>query len=799
MDCVLSLENVSKFYTSASNVVVGLNRIQLSFRRGEFVAITGESGSGKTTLSNVMGGMLGYEGGEMYFEGRPTSHYDSGDWERYRRDNISFISQNYGILPGATVLANVLSALRLVGMEQQQARENARQILEQVELWPLRSRRAAKLSSGQKQRLSIARALAKPAPILIADEPTGNLDPENSAKVISLLAQAAKDRLVLIVTHEFDEVRDHVTRHIRLQDGNLVTDAQLRPAPAVEGGLRRMQQRKEMGGYVARLQLKSRPVWSALMTLFFTLTAFAVFVFLGAFIVALDDTDTRIYDSSAFLNGSPERIVVSAKDFQPLGPEDYEKLANLEYVQSVERNGYVSDVQYSYRDGVDYTTIRTEQLLGSWDNPIHTIQITYQPHKSAPYLQTVPVLPQGQTFLKEGREPESFYEVVAHSAEGFAIGEKVKVFLTNRRYWGYNTYLELEFTVVGITDHGKGLYFDEDVGRYCQHVAHTTQGNDYYQFIPAPEPNYNLYSHIPQDTMDAVADRFSYELRVLEGCVHNSVMVSMSNQVGGDGVLQLKVPNVNLKQEGLEPTDWENLVVISTPPVIHVYYPDPYIEGETVHETICSYRPHKTPMFTRLIYVNQETFDVLCWNQPSEQVSLTIADYAYTDRVIQALDEMGYVGASPFQLGSTKVDEEKAAQREQTLTVCLLALMAVIALQVVMLRAMFGVQTDSYVLLRNIGLVSKGARRSVLLQFMLFTVLGQLLGGGGIYLCSHLGVRRIVEVTKYLPPAYVAVLSAVHILAALVAAMWVQRILRKQVYPTAGRFADLQLDEEVAQ
>ena len=142
MKPVISLEKVSKFYTSASNVVVGLNNIQLSFCRGEFVAITGESGSGKSTLSNVMGGILGYEGGEMLFEGRPTSHFDSGDWERYRRDNISFISQNYGILPGATVLSNVLTALRLAGMDKQEAGENARQILEQVELWHLRGRRA---------------------------------------------------------------------------------------------------------------------------------------------------------------------------------------------------------------------------------------------------------------------------------------------------------------------------------------------------------------------------------------------------------------------------------------------------------------------------------------------------------------------------------------------------------------------------------------------------------------------------------------------------------------------------------
>ena len=218
---LIKLENLSKYYTSGQQVVMGLHNINLQFSRGEFVAITGESGSGKSTLSHVLGGILPYESGEFYLNGQPTSHYDGQNWEQYRRDNISFISQNYGILPGATVLSNVVTALRLTGMDKRTAKAEAEAILQQVDLWQLRHRRAAKLSSGQKQRLSIARALAKPAPILIADEPTGNLDPENSQKVIDLLAQAAKTRLVLLVTHEFSEAEDYATRHLVLQDGNV--------------------------------------------------------------------------------------------------------------------------------------------------------------------------------------------------------------------------------------------------------------------------------------------------------------------------------------------------------------------------------------------------------------------------------------------------------------------------------------------------------------------------------------------------------------------------------------------------
>ena len=221
---LIRLDNLSKYYTSGQNVVVGLYGLDLQFHRGEFIAITGESGSGKSTLSHVLGGILPYESGDLYFDGQPTSHYDSADWERYRRDNISFISQSYSILLSATVLENVVSALRLAGMDKGQARQEAKAILQKVELWELRRRRAAKLSSGQKQRLSIARALAKPAPILIADEPTGNLDSQNTSEVITLLKETSQkyEQTIVMITHS-RSIAQTADRILQVSDG-ILTD-----------------------------------------------------------------------------------------------------------------------------------------------------------------------------------------------------------------------------------------------------------------------------------------------------------------------------------------------------------------------------------------------------------------------------------------------------------------------------------------------------------------------------------------------------------------------------------------------
>lgn len=225
---LLRLENVSKYYVNGKNVVVGLQQVSLTFQRGEFVAVTGESGSGKSTLGRILAGILPYESGQMYVNSGPTSHFDTEDWESYRRKQVAFISQDYGILPGVTVWDHVLSALRMSGISPELWEEKGRQILETVELWDLRRRRGGKLSSGQKQRLAIARAMAKPSSILIADEPTENLDRENSQKVLQLLALAAKERLVILITHEFSEAEPYVTRHISLHDGRVSTNTALR-------------------------------------------------------------------------------------------------------------------------------------------------------------------------------------------------------------------------------------------------------------------------------------------------------------------------------------------------------------------------------------------------------------------------------------------------------------------------------------------------------------------------------------------------------------------------------------------
>ena len=223
-ETILRLQNISKYYYSDTSVTQALRKINLEFSMGEFVAITGESGGGKSTLLNVISGMLPFDEGEMYFRGEPTFQYDDQDWEEYRRNKIGFVFQDYSLINHYTALDNILAALVIQGKDPESSKEEAMAYLEQVGLTEQAAQRASQLSSGQKQRLSIARALAKNTDIIVADEPTGNLDSETGEQIVEILERLSHEKLVIMVTHNYDQAEPYVTRRIRLHDGEVVTD-----------------------------------------------------------------------------------------------------------------------------------------------------------------------------------------------------------------------------------------------------------------------------------------------------------------------------------------------------------------------------------------------------------------------------------------------------------------------------------------------------------------------------------------------------------------------------------------------
>ena len=220
---MLKLKNICKIYNVGDTKVTALKDLSLEFRESEFVSILGHSGCGKTTLLNIIGGLDNYSEGDLFINGKSTKDFSNSDWDTYRNHSIGFVFQSYNLIPHQSVLANVELALTLSGVSKVERRKRATKALEMVGLGDQLNKKPNQMSGGQMQRVAIARALVNNPDILLADEPTGALDSETSIQIMELLKEIAKDKLVIMVTHNPDLATEYSSRIIRLSDG-VVTD-----------------------------------------------------------------------------------------------------------------------------------------------------------------------------------------------------------------------------------------------------------------------------------------------------------------------------------------------------------------------------------------------------------------------------------------------------------------------------------------------------------------------------------------------------------------------------------------------
>lgn len=222
---MLQIQHICKEYRTGTLVQKALDDVSLNFRDNEFVAILGPSGSGKTTFLNIIGGLDRYDSGDLIINGISTKKYKDRDWDSYRNHTIGFVFQSYNLIPHQTVLANVELALTISGISGKERRERAIKALEEVGLGEQIHKKPNQMSGGQMQRVSLARALVNNPDILLADEPTGALDSETSIQVMDLLKEVAKDRLVVMVTHNPELAYQYATRIVKVKDGKLLEDS----------------------------------------------------------------------------------------------------------------------------------------------------------------------------------------------------------------------------------------------------------------------------------------------------------------------------------------------------------------------------------------------------------------------------------------------------------------------------------------------------------------------------------------------------------------------------------------------
>lgn len=372
---MIKLNSVSKFYYSKGIIASGITKVSLELDVGEFVVITGESGSGKSTLLNVISGLDTYEEGEMYINGEETSHYTSKDFEFCRKKYIGNIFQNFNLINSYTVYQNVELVMLIKGASKKETKKKVLEIVEKVGLTEYANTKVSKLSGGQKQRVAIARALAKETSVIVADEPTGNLDSQSAQGIIQLLKELAENRLIIVVTHNFDQFADQATRVIKMHDGRIVEDKTVAAGGAkrgvasegigeakrevIEEGIGEGTQagigetvetveesaREIRGGSMVRLGARNTfniPIKFFLLLVVFLFVALAVSSQYTSF-AKQEDELAKLGFNNFFCNTDTSRIVLKKTDGSAFSEEDYEELSKLENVKCVVKDDIVLD------------------------------------------------------------------------------------------------------------------------------------------------------------------------------------------------------------------------------------------------------------------------------------------------------------------------------------------------------------------------------------------------------------------------------------------------------------------------
>ena len=341
---MIELKNVSKYYYKKGVVATGFSKVNLKLELGEFVAITGESGSGKSTLLNVISGLDTYEEGEMYINGEETSHYIEKDFEEYRRKNIGNIYQNFNLINSYTVYQNIALVLMLNG--EKNIKSRVLDLIKKVDLYKFRNTKVSKLSGGQKQRVAIARALAKDVPIIIADEPTGNLDKRSAQSVMKILSELSKDKLVIVVTHNYDQVEEYVTRRIVMHDGRILEDNMIKKTDKVE---EHQDPKINNINLFNELRLGIRNTFNIIpkFILLFLVFAFITGAIMSEYALLKKEEETEKTSgyNYIFRESSAERIVLKKNNESPFTEEEIEKIKNIDHVDRLIENDLLLDTQ----------------------------------------------------------------------------------------------------------------------------------------------------------------------------------------------------------------------------------------------------------------------------------------------------------------------------------------------------------------------------------------------------------------------------------------------------------------------
>lgn len=702
----IKLQNISKYYYSETAVTQALQSINLEFRMGEFVAITGESGSGKSTLLRIISGMDTFDDGELYVDGQPTFQYDEDDWEEYRRTKIGFVFQDYSLIGHYTAKENIVSALLIMGVPEKEAGDKAIHYLERVGLSAQRDQRASKLSSGQKQRLSIARALAKNTDIIVADEPTGNLDSETGAQIVKLLRDLSQDHLVIMVTHNYEQVEKYVTRKVRLHDGSLIldvsenmdtdqksevsentdTDQKSEMSENVDNNEKTSDGKKSesneerlrdrtIGRIFVRMNAVRQPEKIALFMGFFLAAAIVSFLFIGQLLMNADDIYTKKYSATSFARKDDKRISIRRKDQKFMTKKDIDQLTKMKHVVSVDQYDIVNDVNYYFEEGKDYrqeygyNRMSTSNEGGLYDSQ----NVEYV--KKDQYMRSSSCLKKSD--LVKGSLPKKIDEVVLYDRGKYKVGDTITFFYTSDVLWSSTeNYIQRKMKVSGLLKNkDKQVYFSPEICTMLQSTV--TGGKVFYEYAY----NQQLGKYQGQATLWPIVGDIVKKDNEL--CVSGAYEAAVYRAEDNDLTLldQSGLLHIDQYDKDMKSKDVKQIENVET--------------GEKINGCGANFAE-----------VSQNIYEKY-YRTESRQASVYITSYAKMDHVLKALDKAGYEAVSTLRFGADEYDSDLVQERLRTIGIAVAILLVMMAAEILILRSIFKIQIKDQKILKFMGMSTK--------------------------------------------------------------------------------------------
>lgn len=692
---MLKLENVSKIYYTNGIVATGISKVNLELNIGEFVVITGESGSGKSTLLNVISGIDSYEEGEMYINGKETSHYTEKDFEEYRKKYIANIFQSFNLINSYTVYQNVELVLLLNGYKRKQIKKKVLDIIDKVGLTKFKNTKVSKLSGGQKQRVAIARAIVKDTPIIVADEPTGNLDTKSAYEIIELLKNVAKDKLVVIVTHNIEQVEKYATRIIKMHDGRMIQNTEIKNINE-DSKITQASGKNITIPNQYRLGIRNTfNIFSKFILLFivFTFMSVAFLAEYSAFKLVEHSTEESSGYSANLRDISKERILINKQNREPFTEDDYNKIKQLSNIDYIVEDDISLDTEFILRND----TLNTYGYIKDINNFKGNLDI--------------------------GRMPENDDEIILKAnKDDYTITQMLDETL-NSEFSLQKSYREGDTTrtvkIVGIqynennTIYDRTFYVSNEVKKVVRSYVH----NQYSDMKTLLNDKYVQYTIETSENVEPgtaiVNDDLKYQFK------NNKII----NQ------------NINIS-------------------VSNIYYEDNI--DLTITKTFTKSNLKKLTGYTDYSYyqnaiiINPDDYNSL-YDKPSYQSSVYVKDASIID---QTMSELENLGLKPKKATDFKVEYENESQIVKIfkVVVTIFVIIVVFFISYLIISIILKSRNIYYTTLRMLGATSKSTRKILNIELFINSTLSYLMVLTFGYLVKQdiIKIEFIANLIKYI-------------------------------------------------